>query len=189
VTGRGRGRLVVLSGPSGVGKSTVCQRLVASGRYVLSVSATTRPPRGHERDGVDYHFLDRAEFERRIEAGDFLEWAHVHQRDTLYGTLKGPVLAELEGGTNVLLDIDVQGAAQLRRDPDLPLVTIFIEPPGLDELERRLRGRGDTDEEAIARRLENARSELAQADRYDHRVVNRTIEQTVADVEGILGEG
>ncbi len=179
------GRILIVSGPSGVGKSTVCRRLLENDRYVMSVSATTRAPRGNESDGVNYHFLTREEFERRRAADGFLEWAHVHSKDTLYGTLAAPVLNELAAGRNVLLDIDVQGAAQLR-EKGLPVSSIFLEPASLDVLRKRLEGRKDTPPEEIERRLITAANELEQASRYDLRVVNDDLDRAVAEIRTFL---
>lgn len=178
-----QGTILVVSGPSGVGKSTVCRRLLENDRYVMSISATTRAPRGDEIDGVNYHFLSRDDFERRRDAGEFLEWAPVHS--ALYGTLAAPVLAELAAGRHVLMDIDVQGAAQLR-EKGLPVRSVFVDPPSLEELRERLEGRADTSPEAIARRLEKAKEELKEAWRYDLRVVNDDIDRCVAGIRAFL---
>jgi guanylate kinase len=121
-------KVVVVSGPSGVGKTTVCERLLDGGDVFRSVSATTRERRGEEQDGRDYFFLSQDEFERRIAAGEFLEWAKVHGK-SYYGTLAAPVRDALAAGQHVLLNIDVQGAAKLREDHGLPLVTVFLLPP------------------------------------------------------------
>lgn len=178
--------ILVLSGPSGVGKSSICKHLLSRPDCVMSVSATTRAPRGQEQEGVAYHFLSEEEFRARIAAGDFLEWAEVFSQSTLYGTLKRTVDDHLAAGSHVLLDIDVQGVAKLRDIPDLPLKTIFIEPPSIEILKQRLVGRGDTAPEEIERRLNTARGELEQAPLYDHRIVNDDLDRAVAEVFAIL---
>lgn len=166
----GTARLFVISGPSGVGKGT----LVSLVRQIrpdlgLTVSATTRPPRPGEVSDVSYHFLNEEEFSRRVSAGEFLEWAEVHSHR--YGTLKDDVDAMLASGRSVVLEIDVQGALQVRKV--LPTaVLVFIGPPSLGELERRLRGRGTESEAQIDLRLANAKRELELSARYDVRLVN-----------------
>lgn len=162
--------VVVVSGPSGAGKSSFVKALLDEGpdlRY--SVSATTRARRSHETDGRDYFFLKREEFQRRIDAGEFVEWAHVHGE--MYGTLRSQTDEALREGKNVLLDVDVQGGKSVRRAyPDG--VFIFVLPPTLEALEERLRGRGTDSEERIRLRLENARREIPMAREYDYAVVN-----------------
>ena len=181
------GKLVVVSGPSGVGKSTVVREVIAAcaGRLRLSVSATTRPPRPGERDGTDYHFLSDAEFRRRREAGEFLECVEVFGRGHWYGTLWDEVRSSLATGKWVLLEIDVDGAADvLRQFPEA--VTIFIRPDSLEELERRLRSRRTESEEAIRRRLAVARHELQVAARYEFQVENVTVPEAVRSICEIL---
>ncbi len=184
------GRLVIVSGPSGVGKTTVTERLVETPGFERVITATTRPPRPDERQGIDYHFLDRAEFESGIDAGRFLEHACVHG-EHLYGTPRDAVEDGLSRGLNVVLTIDVQGARQIRENaPELPTVTIFMLPPTTEELERRLRGRRSEDETLVARRLETARAELAEQEAYDYRVVNDDVDRVVRRIrEIVLGEG
>lgn len=177
-------RLFVVSGPSGVGKGTLVallrERLTRLG---LTVSATTREPRPGEVDGVSYHFLDDAEFERRVGEGEFLEWAWVHGHR--YGTLRSEVERVLAEGRSVVLEIDVQGALNVRAShPEAVLV--FIEPPSPEELERRLRGRGTEDEASIERRLANARREMSYADRYDVRIVNDDLDRAVDDLAHVI---
>jgi guanylate kinase len=181
------GKLVVISGPSGVGKSTVVRQIIDKfdGRLRLSVSATTRPPRGAEQDGVDYHFLSDAEFGRRMADGEFLESVEVFGRGHWYGTLWSEVRGSLSRGKWVILEIDVDGAREvLRQYPEA--VTIFIRPDSMVELERRLRSRGTEKEDAIQRRLAVARHELQQADHYEYQVVNATVDQTVEEICDIL---
>ena len=151
---------------------------------VLSVSATTRAPRPTERDGVDYVFVSDATFDRMVEEGELLEWAEIVGHRS--GTPAGPVEDAMAAGRDVLLEIDVQGAGWVRRRrPDA--VLIFLAPPSLEELERRLRSRGTEGEEALARRLARARDELAERGRFDHVVVNDDLDRAVAEVEAILG--
>ena len=181
------GQLVVISGPSGVGKSTVVREVLArcGDRLRLSVSATTRPPREGERDGKDYHFLTDEQFAQRREAGDFLECIEVFGRGHWYGTLWSEVRSSLEAGQWVILEIDVEGAQDvLERFSEV--VTIFILPGDLAELERRLRSRGTESEEAVQRRLSVARRELEQANQYQFQVVNQTVAGAVEKICQIL---
>jgi guanylate kinase len=181
-----RGPLVILSGPSGAGKSTVLKRLLESGECPLrlSVSATTRAPRGQERDGREYHFWTRERFLAEAAAGAFLEWAEVF--GNCYGTLRGEVEPYRDRGVGVILDIDVQGAAQVRQKcPDA--VTVFLRTSSMDEYERRLRKRHTEDEPALQRRLAAARGELAHAGEYQHQVINDDLESAVADFRAVVG--
>ena len=178
-----RGVVVVLSGPSGVGKTTVVQGLLALPGYERSVTATTRPARAGEKPGVDYLFLAREEFEKGIRAGRFLEHATVHGQ--LYGTPRDGVEAVLARGGACLLNIDVQGADSLRRS-GLPVVTVFVLPPSLEELERRLAKRGTEDPAEVARRLDVARREIADAGRFDLRVVNREVAEAVREISAFV---
>jgi guanylate kinase len=173
-----RGTIVIVSGPTGVGKTTVCERLLALPGYARSISVTTRLPRKGEVPDRDYAFFTREAFVRARDEGLFLEWARVH--DDFYGTPRGPVEANLDDGKNVILNIDVQGAAQVRRS-GLPCRSFFILPPSLDELRLRLARRGD-DPAVVERRLKNAEIELSHAGEYDHRIVNDVVERTVDEI-------
>jgi guanylate kinase len=183
------GRLVVVSGPSGVGKSTVVERLLrcAPVPLVRSVSATTRRPRPGEVEGVDYYFLSPEEFERRRTAGEFIECFAVFGRGEWYGTLKSEVLPRLAAGQWVLLAIDVHGAQQVVSDyPDT--ITLFLRAASVDELEKRLRGRNTETDESVKRRLGEARREMAAADGYDYQVVNDDVERAVGEIRDILAK-
>lgn len=173
------GMLLVVSGPSGSGKTTLCRRLADAGEVVYSVSCTTRAPRPGEVDGRDYHFLSRDAFARRVAAGEFLEHAEVHGNG--YGSLKSEVLARLAAGTDVVMDIDVQGAAQVRScpDPDIrrAVVDLFVMPPDEDELLRRLSGRGTDSGETIALRMRNALEEMRHWPSYSHVLRSSTREE------------
>jgi len=180
-----RGPLIILSGPSGSGKSTAIRGLLADppGPLRLSVSATTRVPRAGERDGVDYHFWTRERFEEDLAAGAFLEHALVH--GNYYGTLRSEVEPHLRDGRGVVLDIDVQGAEQVRRQcPEH--VSVFLLAPSLDEYERRLRLRGTEDEATIQHRLAAARSELAQAASYQYQIMNDDLPTATAALRTIV---
>lgn len=174
----------MIAGPSGVGKGTIVRRLVQRlPRLRVSVSATTRPPRPAERDGVDYRFVSETDFSRLIEDGELLEWAEVFGHR--YGTPAAPVREALARGEDVVLEIDVQGAFQVReREPSA--VLILIEPPSMDELERRLRERGTEDEARLAERLATAARELAQRAAFDHVIVNDDLEQAVDELVAII---
>lgn len=182
-----RGRLVVVSGPSGVGKNTVLAKVFSNApvRLKASVSATTRPPRSGEVDGLDYHFLSPEEFCARKRRGEFLECFEVFGGGTWYGTLLSEVAPSLEEGKWVVLNIDVQGAASVvQRYPDA--ITIFLKPGSMEVLEDRLRGRKTEGEEAMRRRLEQAQNELAQADRYQYQVVNDDVDRAAGQICDIL---
>mgnify|MGYP001114767109 CR=1 FL=1 len=179
------GILLVVSAPSGTGKTTILREVIDGlPGLVFSISHTTRPPRPEEEDGHDYHFVTPEEFRkiRDRRPGGFLEWAEVH--GNMYGTAGNNVDEQLQGGQDVILDIDVQGAMQVR-DAASP-VMVFITPPSLSALEERLRQRGTEDEKAIALRLQNARRELAFADRYDYLIVNDLLAEAVESLRSVV---
>ncbi len=179
------GRLTVITGPSGVGKGTLVARLLARHPGLwLSVSATTREPRPGEIEGRHYLFLSRADFERQVAKGGFLEWAAFAGH--LYGTPRGPVEAHLAKGRPVLLEIELEGARQVRRTFPAAF-QLLIKPPSFAELERRIRGRGTDGEEAIRQRLERARVELEAEAEFDAVLVNADLEAAVRELERLLG--
>ena len=179
------GKLFILSAPSGAGKTTLLKRVMADlPGLAFSISHTTRLPRAGEVDGVDYHFVSRDKFEAMQDQGVFLEWAEVH--GNLHGTSRPAVLAQLATGLDVILDIDVQGAAILRESAAIPAASLFISPPSLPELERRLRGRGTDSEETILLRLKNARQEMQAAADYEYLIINDRLEQAVDTLRAIV---
>ncbi len=174
----------MIAGPSGVGKGTVVRRVLerVPGLH-LSVSVTTRPPRPTERDGVDYHFVSDAEFDRMVEDGELLEWAEIFGHRS--GTPAAPIRDLLAAGRDALLELDVQGARQIREA--VPgAVLVLLAPPSARELERRLRSRGTEDDERLARRLAKAEWELEQRDWFDHVVVNDDLERASSQVAAII---
>jgi guanylate kinase len=177
-------RVLVVSGPSGVGKSTIIRGAMERIPAIrLSVSCTTRPQRASEEDGRDYFFIARETFEERIAAGDFLEWAQVF--DNYYGTGKSTVQELLGKGHHALLDVDTTGALNIKAISS-GVVFVFIRPPSLAELETRLRGRGSETEQTLATRLARAESEIALSDRYDHIIVNDDAERAIAELVAII---
>jgi guanylate kinase len=184
-TRRRRGLLIVLSSPSGAGKTTISRMLLDADREItMSISATTRPKRPGEIDDVDYHFVDDAEFDRMIDAGDFVEWAPVF--GYRYGTPKVPVKDALRDGRDILFDIDWQGTQQLQAAMGEDLVTIFILPPSMSELERRLRERGTDSEEVIADRMARAAGEISHWPEYEYVLVNRDTDECIREVTAIV---
>jgi guanylate kinase len=180
----GPGRVIVVTGPSGVGKGTLIKNLLARvPELELSVSATTRRPRPGERDGVDYHFLTPDEFDARVDAGDFLE--HAEYAGRRYGTLRSELRRRVDAGVPVVLEIEVQGARQIREA--LPeAVQVFIVPPSVDALRARLTGRGTDDPDEVARRLETAERELEAHDEFDEEVVNDRLEDALEELVKIV---
>lgn len=186
--------LILISAPSGTGKTTLCDRLISEFRSMkYSVSCTTRPPRDGEIDGVDYHFITAEEFTRRIEADAFLEHAHVH--GNRYGTPRAAVMEHLRKGIDVLMDIDVQGAAQIRNSiarlaPEDPLrrayLDVFIAPPSLEVLRARLRGRGKDSDHVIEQRMQQVEKELACWREYDYFIINDRLDATYDILRSII---
>jgi guanylate kinase len=185
---RRTGILFVISAPSGAGKTTLCTALRQKPDFVWSVSCTTRPPRTGEIDGEDYHFLSQAEFRRRLEACEFLEHAEVH--GNLYGTLKAPVLENLHHGIDVLLDIDTHGAANIRDCGDAlileALADVFIMPPDLEELRRRLLRRGTETEEQVEMRLRNAALEMECWRDYRYTIISGSMEENIEKFRAVM---
>jgi len=181
---RGRGLLFVISAPSGAGKTTLCSTIRSEFPDLLySVSYTTRKPRSGEREGVDYHFIKTEEFRQRIREGRWAEWAEVY--GNLYGTSADFIDANLSAGSDILLDIDVQGTLQiLQHYPQA--VTIFILPPDLDTLRRRLEGRGTEGAEEMAARLADAKAEIARSDIYRHVIVNDRLAEAQHDLKTLI---
>jgi len=178
-----KGQLIVLSGPSGVGKSTVIAELMAQRTLFFSVSYTTRQPRTGEQDGVNYNFVSRQEFERMIADNELLEYAEYV--DNYYGTSLKVIREKLDAGVDVLLDIEVKGAAKVRQScPDA--IFIFMIPPSFEELSRRLHARNTDNEAVITGRLEKARQEYKEIPNYDYLVINDKVSNAVGEIESIL---
>ena len=180
-----RGLLLVLSSPSGAGKTTLARRLLAADPFLhMSISVTTRPPRPGEVDGRDYRFIDPAEFARLQTTGQLLEWAEVH--GNLYATPETAVLEALKAGVDVLFDIDWQGARQIRERMGEDMVSVFILPPDGQTLERRLRGRAQDSEEVVKQRMAAAAAEIAHWGEYDYIIVNADLETSLSGLAAIL---
>ena len=180
-----RGLMLILSSPSGAGKTTISRAILASDDAIdMSISFTTRPMRPGETDGVDYHFIDEPTYHQRVEDGALLEHARVF--DHFYGTPRAPVEEALTAGRDVLFDIDWQGAQQIKQTARDDVASVFILPPSVEELERRLSGRGSDSAETVARRMAKAADEMSHWPEYDYVVVNRDKDESIAEVRAIL---
>jgi guanylate kinase len=185
-----RGRLIIVSAPSGSGKSTIVQYLMQEHpefNLAFSISATSRPPRGKEQHGVEYFFLSPEEFREKIQAGEFLEYEEVYQ-DRFYGTLKSQVERQLSEGQNVVFDVDVKGGCNIKQFYGDRALSIFIQPPSVDELRRRLLHRATDDAEQIERRLAKAEEEMSYAPRFDYILVNDDLETAKAEAVELLNK-
>lgn len=181
-----KGKLIIFSAPSGCGKSTIISALRDRGmQFEFSVSATSRQPRGTERDGIEYHFMTPDQFRSKIENGEFIEYEEVY-KDQFYGTLRSEVENRLDAGRNVIFDIDVKGAVNVKRQYGSRAVSLFIMPPSIDELSRRLHSRGTETEQQIQKRLAKAQLEISYSDQFDHMVVNDILEKAITEAETII---
>ena len=180
------GKLVIFSAPSGSGKTTIVRELLKRfDCFEFSISATSRNPRGQEQNGVDYYFLSNEEFKARVERDEFVEWEEVYQ-GTCYGTLKSEMERIWAKGNIILFDVDVMGGINLKRIFGDDACSVFIMPPSVEELERRLRGRGTDSEEVILKRIAKAEFELSKSSEFDHVVINDNLEVAVAEVVNII---
>lgn len=181
-------KLIIVAAPSGTGKSTLCSRLIHefSEKIKLSISTTSRLPRGSEKDGIEYYFLTEDQFKSKIANGEFAEWANVH--GNYYGTLKSTIDNFFNQGQSVLLDIDVQGAASLREAYPGQCVSVFLEPPSMEALEKRLRDRGTESEESIVKRLKNSKEEMDRKHEFDVVLVNDDLEQAYKKFKKVVLE-
>lgn len=180
------GKLVIFSAPSGSGKTTIVRELLKRfDCFEFSISATSRNPRGQEQNGVDYYFLSNEEFRARVERDEFVEWEEVYQ-GTCYGTLKSEMERIWAKGNIILFDVDVMGGINLKRIFGDDACSVFIMPPSVEELERRLRGRGTDSEEVILKRIAKAEFELSKSSEFDHVVINDNLEVAVAEVVDII---
>lgn len=178
------GKLIVISSPSGGGKTTVIKKLLKSNNNLFyAISATTRPPRKGERDGKDYHFISKKDFECLIQSDEFLEWAKVHEH--YYGTLKSEVIQSLKSGKKIILDIDIQGGLNVKKRMN-EAVLIFLMPPSMKILEKRLRNRGTETGRSIKNRLDAACREMLASDQYDYIVYNHEVDQAIRDIKKII---
>lgn len=184
-----KGKIIILSAPSGTGKSTIIKELMKAEDLGLgfSISATSRSPRPGETDGREYYFITPDEFARRVDAGEFVEWEEVYA-GTRYGTLRSEVERVTGSGLNLIMDIDVKGALNIKRQFGDEAISIFILPPSICELESRLRGRATESDESLGRRIQKAEYELGFADSFDRRVVNDDLDTAVAETAEIIKE-
>jgi guanylate kinase len=181
-----KGKLVIISAPSGAGKTSIVRYLLSSGmKLEFSVSAATRAPRGAEKDGVDYYFLSAEEFRKRVESGEFVEWEEVYN-DQMYGTLKCEIDRIWKNGNHVLFDVDVKGGIRLKNIFGADAISIFIMPPSIAELEKRLVSRGTDKPEKIKMRVAKAAEEIGLAGEFDYIVVNNYLEEAEAEVRDLV---
>ncbi|MCQ2332012.1 MAG: guanylate kinase [Paludibacteraceae bacterium] len=181
-----KGKLIIFSAPSGCGKSTIINALRERGmQFEFSVSATSRQPRGTEQDGIEYHFLTPEQFRDKIDNGEFIEYEEVY-KDQFYGTLRSEVESRLNAGRNVIFDIDVKGAINVKRQYGNQAISMFIMPPSVEELSRRLHNRGTETEQQIEKRISKAQLEISYADQFDHIIVNNILEQAISETENII---
>ena len=181
-----QGKLIIFSAPSGSGKSTIINYLLTQGlNLAFSISATSRPPRGTEQHGVEYYFLSPEEFKQRIANNDFLEYEEVYA-DRFYGTLKAPIEKQLEEGFNVVFDVDVVGGCNIKKYYGDRALSVFIQPPSVEELRKRLEGRGTDAPEVIESRIAKAEFELSKSEAFDYTVVNDILDEAVAEATQII---
>lgn len=183
------GKLIIFSAPSGSGKSTIIGRLMQHEelRMAFSISCTSRPPRGQERNGVEYFFLSPEEFRQRVDAGEFIEYEEVY-RDRFYGTLRSQVETQLQRGENVVFDVDVKGGCNIKQQYGDRALSLFIQPPSVEELRRRLTGRGTDTPEVIEDRIARAEYELSFAPKYDRVVVNDDLDRAVDEAYRLIND-
>ncbi|MBK3518328.1 guanylate kinase [Carboxylicivirga marina] len=182
------GKLIIFSAPSGAGKSTIVQALLNKGFNIeFSISATSRQPRGNEKDGVEYHFLTPDEFRAKIKEDAFLEWEEVYE-NTFYGTLKSEVERICSKGSNIVFDVDVVGGVNIKKMYGNKAISVFVQPPSIEELKTRLENRGTDSAEKIAIRIAKAEKELAFAPEFDKVIINDNLEQALAETEKALSQ-